>query len=155
MLLAPPLRYSDSVQIRWSWDFLWREFFWKQTSGYGLLALSAIALSLSLRKRWKQFRVGGFDGWRAVHAALGVGMLGLLLAHTGARFGSYLDMTLMSCFVGLMALGAGAATIIGVEHRAAAHRARRSRSMFVWAHILLFWPIPLLLGFHIFKSYYY
>jgi len=25
----------------------------------------------------------------------------------------------------------------------------------VWIHILLFWPIPVLLGFHIFKSYYY
>jgi len=31
----------------------------------------------------------------------------------------------------------------------------RVRSISLWAHILLLWPLPVLLGFHILKSYWF
>jgi nitrite reductase (NADH) large subunit len=41
------------------------------------------------------------------------------------------------------------------EHVLTPARARRVRAALTWAHILLFWPVPVLLGFHVFKTYYY
>jgi nitrite reductase (NADH) large subunit len=41
------------------------------------------------------------------------------------------------------------------HHRRAPAQARRVRSALTWMHILLFWPVPVLLGFHVFKTYYY
>jgi nitrite reductase (NADH) large subunit len=37
-------------------------------------------------------------------------------------------------------------------HDLAAARLRRSG---LWTHILIAWPIPVLLGFHVLKSYYF
>ncbi|MGA1202874.1 MAG: hypothetical protein ACO4BJ_07815, partial [Planctomycetota bacterium] len=85
LAVGPVIPYPDSVQVSWSWDVLWRESLWKQVSGYTLLGLSGFALVLSLRKRWSRLRIGGFDGWRAFHVALGVAVVAALVVHTGGR----------------------------------------------------------------------
>jgi nitrite reductase (NADH) large subunit len=154
LLGAPAVPHAESVQTSASWEVLWRDGFWKQVSGYSLLALTVIALALSLRKRWAR-SVGGFDGWRAAHTALGIAIAAALLMHTGGRLGSQLNAWLVLSFLGLILVGALAAAVISREHRLAAARARRMRSSLTWVHILLFWPIPVLLGFHVFKFYYY
>ena len=33
--------------------------------------------------------------------------------------------------------------------------ARRWRPVLTWAHLLLFWPLPVLVGFHIVSVYYF
>jgi nitrite reductase (NADH) large subunit len=152
---APALPYARSVQASWIWDALWRDGGWKQASGFSLLGLTLVALTLSLRKRWPRLRLGGFDGWRAVHAALGIAIALALVAHTGGRLGSQLNAMLAASFAGLLLAGALAAGVVSRAHRMEAARARRVRSALTWAHILLFWPVPVLLGFHVFKTYYY
>ena len=135
-----------------------RDCITKQVTGYFLLALSLAALLLSLRKRWKRFTFGAFASWRLAHALLGVTTLVGLVAHTGLRFGSNLNFVLMNVFVTLNVLGAVAAWVAAMEGRdkgRLAYWARRWRPVVTFVHILLFWPLPTLLMFHILAVYYF
>jgi nitrite reductase (NADH) large subunit len=40
---------------------------------------------------------------------------------------------------------------MAAEHRVGA----RVRARWHWLHLLLFWPVPALLGVHVLKSYYF
>jgi nitrite reductase (NADH) large subunit len=151
ILLIP---YAATVQVPWQWDVLWRDSVWKQTSGFTVLALSALLLVLSLRKRMRRFTVGNFPIWRVAHAALGALTLAGLAAHTGGRLGSNLNFALIASFLGVVAVGSAAGGVIALEHRLGA-AALRLRRTWTWAHILLFWPIPILLALHVFKTYYF
>ena len=144
--------YAATVQLPWSWDFLWRESFWKQASGYTVLALSIAALALSLRKRL--FKWGDFALWRVAHAVLALLILAGLAAHTGARLGANLNFLLMAVFLAVIGLGAVAGGVVALEHRLGP-RGPRLRRSWTWAHLVLFWPVPVLLGMHVFKSYYF
>jgi nitrite reductase (NADH) large subunit len=156
LVLAQPatLDYAASIRAQPSFDFLWRDGAWKQISGFSVLGLTAVALLMSMRKRVRAFAFGNFVGWRIAHLALGIGALIALLVHTGGRLGAYLDAALMSCFVALALAGVTASGALSLQHRVAGD-ASRLRSRMTWIHILLFWPVPLLLGFHVFKSYYF
>lgn len=158
-LFAPPLPAADSVS---SWQFqleqLWRDNLLKQITGFTLTALFVIGLLFSLRKRLRWFRIGHFARWRAFHAWFGALSLGALFAHTGFRFGHNLNLWLMLCFVSLNLLGALAGMVAAVESRGtsrAALTARRFRPVLVWAHLVLFWPLPVLLVFHVLSVYLY
>jgi nitrite reductase (NADH) large subunit len=146
--------YAASVQVPWQWDVLWRDGFWKQVSGFTVLALSVLILFLSLRKRVRRFTLGNFPAWRVAHAVLGVLTLAGLAVHTGGRLGSNMNFTLIASFLGLVAVGSAAGGIIALEHRLGAAGARLRRT-WTWAHILFFWPIPLLLALHVLKTYYF
>lgn len=155
ILLLPGVQYPDTVQLAIPWDQLWRDGLWKQITGFGVLGLSLFALLMSLQKRWRSIRIGDFALWRLTHVVVGAAGLLLLLSHTGGRLGSNLDLILMSCFSLLLLLGGFAAVFIGLEHRLPAGPLQSLRRPFLWLHILVFWPVPVLLGFHIFKTYYY
>jgi nitrite reductase (NADH) large subunit len=150
LALAFTVPYPETV--RQAWDAVWREGAWKQASGFTVLGLSAAALVLSLRKRL--FSIGDFALWRVVHAVLAVLALVALAAHTGGRLGANLNLALTVSFLGVVVLGAVAGGIVALEHRLGA-RAPRLRRTWTWAHLLLFWPVPVLLGFHVLKSYYF
>jgi nitrite reductase (NADH) large subunit len=156
LLGAPAVPYPDTAEIAWHWDVLWRESFWKQVSGYSVLALAFLGLAMSLRKRtrWMQ-RLGEFSSWRLVHVFLGVATLAGLLVHTGGRLGSELNLLLSSTFVVLAFVGGLAGSTIAFEHRLSAATARRLRSNWAWLHIVLAWPVPVLLTFHVLKTYYF
>jgi nitrite reductase (NADH) large subunit len=151
ILLVP---YAATVQVPWQWDMLWRENFWKQVSGYSVLALTVLLLVMSLRKRIKRFTIGDFPLWRVAHVVLGALTLAGLAVHTGGRMGSNLNFLLMTAFLGAVFIGAVAGGVIALEHRlgTAAVRLRRN---WLWSHILIAWPIPVLLGFHVLKTYYF
>lgn len=151
-LFAMP--YAESVQLAWQWDVMWRDSFWKQTSGFTVMGLAAVALLLSLRKRMRRFAWGEFPLWRALHVLLGALTLAALAVHTGGRLGSNLNRGLMVSFLVLVVLGAAAGAVIALEHRLGA-RAAALRRTWLWGHILLFWPIPLLLTLHVLKTYYF
>lgn len=101
--VLPPLLPAASVQGGWHLETLWLDNVWKQVSGYSLLVLSLLALTLSLRKRWPRFALGSFVNWRLLHGVLGVLTLGLLVAHTGLHLGrNPLNFSLTACFLGLI-----------------------------------------------------
>jgi nitrite reductase (NADH) large subunit len=152
LFLSAP--YAATVQVPWAWDVIWRESAWKQASGYTVLVLSLLALALSLRKRVKRLTFGDFSLWRVAHAALALAVLGGLAVHTGGRLGANLNLALMASFLGVVALGAAAGGFVALEHRLGP-RAARLRRAWSRAHLLLFWPVPVLLGMHVFKSYYF
>lgn len=152
LLFAIP--YPDTVQLAWRWDFLWRESFWKQASGYTVLGLSLATLALSLRKRMPRLKWGDFAVWRVAHAVLALLVPGALAVHTGGRLGANLNLLLMLAFVGVIGLGAVAGGVVALEHRLGAGAARLRRA-WTWAHLLVFWPVPALLGMHVLKSYYF
>ena len=89
-----------------------------------------------------------------MHAVLGALTLAGLAIHTGGRLGSNLNFMLMAAFLGVVAVGAVAGGVVALEHRLGAAAARLRRS-WLWTHILFAWPIPVLLGFHVFKTYYF
>jgi nitrite reductase (NADH) large subunit len=146
--------YAATVQVPWQWDVLWRESFWKQVSGFVVLALTVLLLVMSLRKRVKRFTLGDFPMWRVAHVVLGTLTLAGLAVHTGGRLGSNLNLMLMSAFLGAVVLGAVAGGVIALEHRLGAAAARLRRN-WLWTHILIAWPIPVLLAFHVLKTYYF
>lgn len=154
--LAPVLPYANSVQHPWHWDVLWREGLFKQVSGFTVLGLFVVGLLVSLRKRTRVLdRLGGFDAWRMTHVALGVLVVLGLVAHTGFRMGNGLNYLLMTGFSLMLLIGALTTLIIAFEHRIEAGVVQRLRRQATWLHILLFWPVPALLGWHIFKTYWY
>ncbi len=153
---VPP---AESVESwRYQLDLLWSRPLPKQITGYSLLAVCALGMLISLRKRIARFRFGSFAKWRVFHAIFGLVALAVLFSHTGFRFGSNLNATLMTTFVGLNLLGSFAGIAAGLETRGSprlAMYARRVRPGLTVAHYVLFWPLPVLLGFHIASAYLY
>lgn len=158
-ILAPSPTTADSVEsLQYRIDQLWRDRVFKQVSGYTLAGLFTIGLLFSLRKRLRWFRIGHFARWRVFHTLFGLFALVALFAHTGFRFGHNLNFWLMLVFVGLNLAGAAAGVVAAIESHGtstAAVRARRARPVLTWLHILLFWPLPVLLTFHILSVYLY
>jgi nitrite reductase (NADH) large subunit len=133
---------------------LWTDGFWRQVSGYTLLSLGLVALLLSLRKRWNRFVFGDFGFWRVMHVVLGLSMLGVLVLHTGLRLGNNFNFLLLASFFLLTKLGSLASAVVAVETRPT-RASRRWKQWSTLAHIVLSWPLPALLGFHILSVYYF
>ena len=51
--------------------------------------------------------------------------------------------------------GAVGGLSIALQHRWTPASARRLRKAALWGHVLTFWPLPALLGFHVLKSYWF
>ena len=158
-IIIGPVDFATSVQdARHQLDYIWRDDTWKQATGYTLIGISAVSLLLSARKRLRWVRLGKFASWRFLHAALGLTTLIGLFGHTGLHMGSNLNFVLMSCFLGLNVVGAVTGITASLENRlegAWAVRVRQWRPRFTMAHILFFWPLPILVAVHIFVAYYY
>jgi nitrite reductase (NADH) large subunit len=155
ILVLPGIPYNASVQDPLQWDRLWREDLFKQVSGFTLLGLGVLVSLISVRKRLPRLPLGGFDLWRLLHVALGALAIAVLVAHTGLRTGHELNFWLMATFLGLLAAGGVGGAAVALEHRLPRPLARRARRISLWGHILLIWPLPALLGFHILKGYWY
>jgi nitrite reductase (NADH) large subunit len=143
------------VGAAWQWDLLWTDSTYKQISGFTLLALAVVLSSLSLRKRIASFRWARFSTWQLAHAALGLLTAVALAVHTGLRFGANLNFWLMVSFTALLVAGAAGGVAIAVGSRLRPDQARSWRSSALWLHVLLLWPLPALLGFHVLGGYYF
>jgi nitrite reductase (NADH) large subunit len=153
--LRSPLPISASVQNTRAIDFLWIDAFWKQVTGFSLLGFSTLILLLSARKRIKRFSVGDYAWWRLAHVIVAVLLLIVLAAHTGLRFGENLNLALMLVYTGVMLAGALAGSIVALESGIGGQLGRRLRRWGNWLHLLFFWPLPALLGFHVLSVYYF
>jgi nitrite reductase (NADH) large subunit len=154
-LLSPAIPFPDSVQVPLRWDLLWRDSLLKQVSGFTLLGIGVLVSIISLRKRLPRFSFGRFASWRLVHVLLGTLAVITLIGHTGLRLGYNLNLLLMLNFLALLLAGSVASGVIGLQRVLPRGRARRTRELSLWLHILLLWPLPALLGFHILKTYWY
>ena len=137
------------------WDLLWRDGLAKQISGFTLLGLSALVLLFSMRKRLRWFKLGTFRGWRLVHIGISLTAVAVLVLHTGLRLGHNLNAWLMLAFSALLITGAVGGLSIALQHRWTPASARRLRKAALWGHVLTFWPLPALLGFHVLKTYWF
>jgi nitrite reductase (NADH) large subunit len=154
-LLPVKLPYNTSVQDALQWDGLWRDPLQKQITGFGLLGSGLLLALLGLRKRLSVFRWGSFERWRLLHVILGLTTTAILLLHTGLRLGQELNLLLMLSFIGLLLSGSAHGCLYGFEHRLPAGWLSRTRRLSHWGHVLLLWPLPLLLGLHVAKTYYF
>lgn len=155
-LFAPSFDYSSSVTDNFSLDIFWRDSLYKQISGFTLLGLSAFVSLISFRKRIRKLNtLWEYSAWRFVHVITALLIIAALFIHTGFRLGDNINLYLMSIFTGLLLVGALAAIAIGYEHNLPRYLAKQLRTYAVWSHIVLLWPLPPLLGFHILKTYYF
>lgn len=151
----PPWPLRDSVQSGFTPDLLWTDGLVKQVSGFSLLGLGLLGLVISLRKRVRWFRLGGFNGWRTLHVVLGLLMLLTLGLHTGLALGINLNRLLMLDMLLLMVLGAGAGGVAALEPRIGGQSGPALRRGWNLLHLLAAWPLPVLLGFHVLSVYYF
>ncbi len=139
-------------------DWLWRDNIVKQWSGFILLGLILAAFAIGLRKRFRfTDRFGSFDAWRLVHNGIGLAALAGFFAHTGFSLGSGWNLALGLTFVGTILLGSLAGLATGGDHELRARHIGSSRKpprrLPTWAHIVLLWPLPVLIAFHVLASY--
>jgi nitrite reductase (NADH) large subunit len=149
-----PLPYSGTVQGGFKPEILWSDGVWKQVSGYSLVGLSLLGLLLSARKRINRIKFGEFAWWRVAHVLFGAATLAILVAHSGFSLGNNLNFMLMLSFLKLSLMGALAGAVTAMEQRPT----RLTRHLRAWTsttHILLLWPLPALLGYHILSVYYF
>jgi nitrite reductase (NADH) large subunit len=76
----------------------------------------------------------------------------MLLVHTGGRLGSGLNFVLSLVFLAPALMGVLAGNVIAKEHELGAGGVAQRRRR-VWLHLLMFWPLPALLTFHILQGY--
>lgn len=151
--ITGPIAMSTSIQ-EMAVDILWRKNEYKQVSGYILLAFCLGSLFLSLRKRIKKFNFGSIFFWRSLHAALGLSALTFTGIHTGFRLGENLNFALMASFI-LVIISGALISLLAPGERFLGSYSGRIRRLVTGAHILFFWPWPVLVFFHILSSYYY
>ncbi|WP_461482506.1 FAD-dependent oxidoreductase, partial [Porticoccus sp.] len=151
----PEAQVADSVQQQGWFEGIWNDKFWKQVTGFTLLGLTAVGLLMSLRKRLSWAWMGKFSAWRLLHSLLGLFCCITLVLHSGFHLGANLNQLLMLNFLAVVLLGAVTSSAIGVGHKLSAGTASGSRKYLQWLHIIVSWPLPILLGFHILSVYYF
>ena len=149
VVFLPRLPVPSSVDTIWfDVSVLWRDGGWRQVTGYSLLACLFLMLGLSARKRLKPFRLSSAAFWRWCHALTGTVLLLLVGVHTALAWGGLLTTLLLGLLIGASLLGAVSASV-------GPGGSPGTRRMIFWGHLLLVWPLPVLLGFHILSVYWF
>jgi len=155
VFVNPAANVSSTFQgIGW-FESLWNDKYWKQVTGFTMLALSALSLLMSLRKRLKYNKLGKFHYWRLMHISLGTFCTGLLILHTGFHLGANLNQILMINFIAVLLLGSATGAVISISHKLSPKRALLLKKFWSWTHICMTWPLPALLAAHILTVYYF
>ena len=155
LLLVNPLPYADSaLNANW-WEFFLRDSQMRQYTGFTLIGLAVLSMLVSARKRIKKFSKGKFNSWRVFHGLLGGLCLFMLWLHTGFDLGSNINSLLMTNFLALAALGATTTLVLSLVNRLPISTNNQLRKYTTWGHVVLFWPLPALLGLHILSVYFF
>lgn len=153
--LLGPVPYRQTVQAKMQLDLLWTDGTLKQITGFSLLGLALLVMLLSFRKRIVKFSFGDLGLWRIAHTVLGLAMLTVLFLHTGLNLGHNLNLALMTTFLAIVLAGALAGGVAAARHRMVAARGVAWQRLSVWVHIIAFWPLLVLLTFHVLSVYYF
>jgi len=158
-LIVGKVPFADSVtHVMHQVDFIWRDSFWKQVTGYTLVAIATLGLVLPLRKRLKRFTLGSYGFWRTAHAVVGTLTIIGLIVHTGMHMGANLNFILSAVFIAINVTGVAVAVVTTMETKATGDlmiQVRKWRPRISNLHLWLLWPLPALLAIHIFCVYYY
>lgn len=154
-VFIPAFTVSESVQDSLRLDLIWNDGLYKQITGFTLLGLTVLGMLMSLKKRSKVLRFGSFQFWRVLHTALASVCLVVLLVHTGFNAGQSLNQWLLLNFLLLAVLGVAVSVAIGMQYKFSPSIGRQVRNIGFWGHLLLSWPLPALLSFHILSVYYF
>jgi len=122
-------------------------------SGFSILGLAIFGMILSIPKRTKLLNFIKFDYVRVLHVLLGLVSLVILVFHTGMHFGANLNFLLMFDFLLVLIIGSIAGKLVLLENKNESYF--RLREIFKVVHWALSWPVPVLIGLHIFSTYYY
>lgn len=122
-------------------------------SGYGILGLGVIGLLIALPRRYDWVRKFDSSSWRLVHVWLGISALILLFFHTGFSTGGLHTTLLTICFLALFILGAAAGIVIALQEKFSPAKTYVFKRNFKWLHVLVSWPLPILLLTHILSTY--
>ena len=154
LVVMPGVEPASSVQPA-QYETLWLDSFYKQLTGFSLMGLSTIGILMSFLKRFRWKFLGSFSRWRSVHVAFGVLIILVLFIHTGAHFGAHLNRWLIIDFLATALVGtlAGISTALAGRHTIV--WPLRMREVWSWAHIIVMWPLPVLLITHIVSVYYF
>jgi nitrite reductase (NADH) large subunit len=109
----------------------------------------------SLRKRVDKVRFGAYSWWRVLHAITGLLAAILLVLHTGLQASTNNNLLLLICFLGILTLGALTALSICLENIVPHTVMNYLRKYQLYLHIVMAWPLPILLGMHILSVYYF
>ncbi len=136
---------------------LWFDGSWQQWSGYLLLGISVLGLTVAvIVKKRLIARVARSHRWRLTHLALGASCLAALFAHTGFRFGVNLNGVLMGCYLAVLFSGALSEVAVRVAPRqqivGLGTPGKRRRAL-IRLHVLALCPLPALLVVHILTAY--
>ena len=136
---------------------LWFDGAWQEWSGYLLLGLSLLGLSIAvIVKKRLVVRVARSHPWRLTHFVLGVSCLIALFVHTGFRFGANLNGLLMGCYLVVLFSGALSEVALrvasGVQLVAFGTPGKRRRAL-IRLHVAALCPLPALLVVHILTAY--
>ncbi|NOR69749.1 MAG: cyclic nucleotide-binding domain-containing protein, partial [Methylomarinum sp.] len=123
-------------------------------TGYGILGLGLVGLLIALPRRYGWVRKLDTSIWRLMHVWLGVFALILLFLHTGFSMGGDVHTTFLTvCFLTLSILGAVTGMTIALQGKISPAQTYIYKKNFKWLHILVSWPLPILLLTHILSTY--
>ena len=118
-----------------------------------------MAAIISVRKNIKGLAFGTYAFWRLFHIAIGLLAIGILFFHTGFHLGENLNFWMMLSFLTVLITGALTGVIKSKEHQLLEKGIKLGATtptrIPFWAHLIAFWPLPVLLALHIFTAYYY
>lgn len=155
IFFTPASQVADSYLQQTLFEQIWNDKYWKQVTGFTLLGLTVLGLTVSLRKRVLGSRLGNFAYWRLLHISLGVICAAVLVLHTGFHLGENLNRYLILDFLAVLIMGSIAGLVISFSHKFKASKSAKVRKTWSWLHILIAWPLPILLLFHVLSVYYF
>lgn len=155
VVVIPQAQVSETVQVNNIFESIWNDQYWKQVTGFSLLSMVAIGMLMSLRKRLNWSWIGSFSGWRLAHLFLGAISALLIIFHTGFHFGDNLNRLLMITFLAVLIMGSMAGFVTSLSHALSPSRAQRVQKGWSFLHVLVAWPLPILLIIHIFTVYFF
>ena len=83
------------------------------------------------------------------------GGIAVLTLHTGLHMGGNFNRLLAIDFIAVVVLGACTGAVVAISHKLSLTMAKRMREWWGWLHLLVTWPLPVLLGIHILSVYYF
>lgn len=148
--ISIPTSYSPGHISEW-----WTDSSKRQITGFTLLGLTTFSLLLTGRKRLKAFSWLSFSSWRGWHIVLTTLVLAMLFLHTGQSEFQGINQWLITSFWVTALLGLLTSVASWREQASPSIGTKRNKRWALVGHIIAFWPLPVLLSFHILSVYWY